>query len=347
MASLTITAYYARNAIKFGGIALAVMMIGRFVLVNAYNVYLILNPPDDAPPTYGYGILPDLEYPESDLGEITYKLETPTGGFPAFTDRAAVFEVINERPNLLALETATEEMEQLGFSNTPEQVSETVFRWRKGNPVATTLDMKIFTGTFEMKVDWASKVEFITEKQLPSEIKAVDIVQNTLGTAKLLPTDLEEAERKVSFLKASGKQLKSTISLSEADFIQVDLYRAAIAEEYSVLTPEPARGVVRAIVSGNPRLASVIYLEYNYFPIDYEQFETYPIITPTTAWTKLQQGEGFVARLDSGIDGVVVRRVGLGYYDSYDPQPYLQPIYVFTGDNNFVAYVSAVAEEEQ
>jgi len=34
--------------------------------------------------------------------------------------------------------------------------------------------------------------------------------------------------------------------------------------------------------------------------------------------------------------------VYLAYYDSLDPQTYLQPVFVFEGDDDFLAYVPAV-----
>ena len=149
------------------------------------------------------------------------------------------------------------------------------------------------------------------------------------------------------FLKAFGRELKPTVSLSEADFIQVDFYRANIEDTYSAVTPDPTKGVVRGIVSGNTRFGDIVYLEYNYYLVNYEVGETYPLTTAGAAWSKLQQGEGYIARLDSGVDQVTVRRVGLGYYDSYEPQSYLQPVFVFTGDDNFVAYISAIGEFEE
>jgi hypothetical protein len=39
---------------------------------------------------------------------------------------------------------------------------------------------------------------------------------------------------------------------------------------------------------------------------------------------------------------VKVRQIELGYFDSFEPQTYAQPVFVFTGDDNFVGYVQAV-----
>ena len=100
--------------------------------------------------------------------------------------------------------------------------------------------------------------------------------------------------------------------------------------------------MIRAIVSGNARLADITYLEYNYYPVEYGRQETYPLIPVSQAWQTLESGDGFVARLDDGVENVTVRRVGLAYLDTFEPQLFLQPVYVFTGDNKFVGYVPAI-----
>ena len=58
------------------------------------------------------------------------------------------------------------------------------------------------------------------------------------------------------------------------------------------------------------------------------------------AWQLLKAGEGFVASAQRE-DVAVIRNVTLGYFESTD-QSFVQPIYVFTGDNNFIGYVSAL-----
>jgi len=35
----------------------------------------------------------------------------------------------------------------------------------------------------------------------------------------------------------------------------------------------------------------------------------------------------------------------MGYFDSVVPQHYMQPVYVFEGDGNFVGYVPAVSKD--
>ena len=44
-------------------------------------------------------------------------------------------------------------------------------------------------------------------------------------------------------------------------------------------------------------------------------------------------------------DRIVIRNISLAYYDSDEPQEYLQPIFIFEGDNDFVAYLPAITGE--
>jgi len=62
------------------------------------------------------------------------------------------------------------------------------------------------------------------------------------------------------------------------------------------------------------------------------------------AWEELKAGKGYIAQIDNGVSEVTVRKVELAYFDSFEPQKYMQPVYVFSGDNNFVGYIQAVKD---
>jgi len=83
-------------------------------------------------------------------------------------------------------------------------------------------------------------------------------------------------------------------------------------------------------------------MDYFYRQVDYLNFETYPLRTAKSAWNLVQSGDAYVLN-GKGLKEAVVREVELAYYDSFDEQKYLQPIYVFKGDNNFMAFVPAVS----
>ncbi|MBI2010369.1 MAG: hypothetical protein HYS86_04315 [Candidatus Chisholmbacteria bacterium] len=342
MATLTETAYYARRIIKFGGIGLVVFIIGRFFFFMAVDYWRLLHPPPPPPPTVAFGRLPQLVFPEKTRAVESFLLETVSGGVAEISDRATIFFMPVRQANLLALERMSDQAAKLGFTNEPEQVSSREYRWRRDSPLPATLTADIVSASFTLEVEWQLDPTILDSGTLPNSDAAVQEARRFLDNAGLLPSDLAAGETKVSFLRADIANLVSAVSLSEADFVRVDFFRTPV-EEWVVYPSNPQRGVVAMIFSGNPVSGKrIIDIKYNYFPVDYEQSATYPLKTAQVAWQELQAGQGYIANVDSGVTRATVRRVALGYYDSAIPQNYLQPIYVFEGDNNFVAYVPAI-----
>ena len=44
-------------------------------------------------------------------------------------------------------------------------------------------------------------------------------------------------------------------------------------------------------------------------------------------------------------DEIIIRKIYLAYFEPATLTNYLQPVFVFEGDDNFVAYVSAVTDK--
>ena len=99
---------------------------------------------------------------------------------------------------------------------------------------------------------------------------------------------------------------------------------------------------VSVLVSGSQTEGRrIVQVDYKYANIDRELFSTYPIKTSAQAWADLVAGNYWPA---SDVDGnaVTIRNMYLAYFEPVTLTNYLQPIYVFEGDKNFVAYVPAV-----
>ena len=65
------------------------------------------------------------------------------------------------------------------------------------------------------------------------------------------------------------------------------------------------------------------------------------------AFSELQNGQAYIANLGLNKDDDVlkIRRVYLAYFDPDIVTEYYQPIYVFEGDNGFIAYLPAVTPD--
>lgn len=352
MATLTDTAYVARRGIQYGTIGVVASLVLWFVGTGAINYYRAITPPKLPPPTEDFGKLTQVIFPKSVVeGEVEYELQTPTGGFGRFPDRMTIFSAPSRQAGFLDPDRAVDLATRLGFSSQPAQPSETRYRWTQADPLPSTLEVDIVSLRFELKKQWQADPSLVINKRFVSTEQIVQDAQNYLRGARLMPEDVGGNEL-VTFWRAQGSRLIEAISLSEADFVRVDFPRKPyqiigtdkkVQAEYNFYTPYPGEGVITVVVSGSTdRVKQVVDVDYDYIPVNYDQKGIYPIKPAEQAWEELKSGKGYISSLKG--NKVVARRVSLGYYDSLGNQEYTMPIYIFTGDNELVAYVSAIAD---
>lgn len=342
--NLTETAASMRKLILVGGVTLVALIVGRVFFESAVNYWNATHPQPPPPPTVGFGILPKIEFPLTQTSPTKYTLQVPAAQLQASSDRIFVFFEPSKRASLLAVDKATKQANTLGFLFDPERITNEMYRWRRTQPLPAVLDYNIINGTFTLRVDWQSNPAFLQGTRLPTEDAAIDLAKQTISGAGLLPKDMATGSAKVSYLKSSGSSYANTVSYSESDFLQVDLFRTPIYGKFPVLTSKPTKGTIRAIISGSPdRSQQIVALEYNYLPVDYSAVHTYPLLTPQAAFQLLSNGKGYAANVSEGQTEAVIRNISLAYYDSGStPQDYLQPIYVFEGDGGYIGYVPAI-----
>jgi hypothetical protein len=126
------------------------------------------------------------------------------------------------------------------------------------------------------------------------------------------------------------------------------MFRVALFKEnldkMPVMPEIPKDGSVPFLFSGSRNPGKrILHVVFRHNKIDKDIFATYPLKSVDTAWRELASGNGYVADLGDNEDGnITIRKVYQAYYDSTELQNFLQPIFVFEGDKDFVAYVSAV-----
>jgi hypothetical protein len=342
--TLTNITYLGRQAVKFGAIGIVVMIVGRTVLMTSIAVWKSLNPEPPPPPTVGFGLLPAQRFPQQLASErpTTYSLETPSGTLPTFGDRAKVFFMPKSTLGLFADEDAREIAADYGFVFEPEVISSRIYRWTKSQPLDTTLQVDIQTKQLQLTTNYLSRPDLIGQGDLPDDFTAVDEVKTFLRKANLLASDIATVSGETTYLRTAGTELVEAVSFSDADFVQVDLQRTPIDNFFQFYTPKGTEGIVSAIVTGAlDSSESIVQLYYNYQPVEYDQVHTYPLRSTQEAWQVLQSGGGYIAS-GEGVETALIRRVFLGYYDDFEEQSYLQPIFVFQGDDGFLGYVPAL-----
>lgn len=343
--TLTNVTYMGRQTVKFGAFFLVFLIFGRVFLNGAIALYKAMNPPKPAPPTVGFGKLPPIVFPSQTSSDkpVSYSLETPTGQLPQFGDRAKVFFMPKTALSLLADQGAKKIAANYGFETEPEILSTEVYRWNALQPFTSSFELNIRNNNFKLTTDFLSRPELLSTGQAITGFEAVNRVKSYLRQGGLMPPDMATASGEIVYLKSLGGILEPAVSQSDADFIQVDLNRFPVDGQYRMFTEMGYKGTVSAIVSGASKGSdSIVAIEKSYNTIDYSEVHTYPLRSIRSAWDLLQAGEGYI--VDKGkTDNAIVRKVYLAYFDSFEQQDYLQPIYVFENpDDGFLAFVSAL-----
>lgn len=343
--NLTNINYFGRLFVKYGLAFLVFLMVGR-VLLNAFVAYWkATHPEPPPPPTVGFGVLPSLKFPMQDENDKpqSYSLEMAYG-LQEITDRAKVFLITKSTANLLADERVKAIAANYGFIFTPETIADETYRFTKNTPLEMGLEISSVDFTFSLQSNFLSRPDLLTSGgKLPEEFEAVDRVKKFIKSADLMGTDLASASGKVTFLRSIGGELKTAFSLSEANFLQVDLNRNPIDQMYKIYTDGGEKGIISAkLTAAFSANNSVVEMDYFYRQVDYLNFETYPLRTLKSAWNLVQAGDAYIIN-GQNVGEAIIREVELAYYDSFEEQRYLQPIYVFKGDNDFMAFVPAVS----
>ncbi len=202
-----------------------------------------------------------------------------------------------------------------------------------------------FNFKYETKISNESLVS--NDLYIPSEKiienKAIDFLKK-IGR---YPDELATGLAKIIYIKYDPtlNVYNNVKSQKEANLVEVDFYRTNI-DTYSVVSPRFFNSQNYVIMEfdkdGNHR---VIKAQIAFFEKSNSQFDVYPIKTAETAWEEFQQGKGKVVAATYGQKQVVIKQIFLAYYDPDFYQSFLEPVYVFIGDNNFAGYLPAITSE--
>lgn len=346
MTPLTKTSISARRAIRYAVYLVIVFFAVRFTVRTGIALYKKFFPPAPPPPTVAFGKLPKIPFPiKPGMTDVTYKLETPEGALPKLIDQLPVYAMPPFTPKIKAFSDAKEKAQRLGFSVDGQSIIENipnVFIFKKPGSSAI-LTMNIISGTFSISYDLASDPTILSKTPPTPEIansKTVDFLQR----ADLYPEDLNN-DSKTQLIRVEAGVMKEAISLSEADFVKVNLFRKNITFKelpFASVTPDYPESNVWFIIGGS----DIVLGEYHYFPIDETKSATYPLKTSEVLWKEFIENKAYIANPGTNKSGeIVIRRVYVSYYDPGQYTQYYQPVAVFEGDNGFYAFLPAITDE--
>lgn len=348
MGSLTETAYHTRKAINW----FILFVIFYFILRIAWGIltslWLTFFPPAPIPPNHLFNQLPVIKFPPpiaSPSGELTFRLETIEGYVPHASESANVYFIKKNAANYLNLSNATDFAKRLEFTSDPQEETKTQFLFIDPKYPLRFMRYDIVTKNFILRYAYERDLGVFSERSLPLADAARREASTFLSTFGIDQDDLAVDQGVLTPLKLQGEKLATTTGFADADAVRVDIFRTAIGDT-PIVTSYPDEGEVSFVFSGSKNIKKrILQVSYSYARIDFENTATYALKTSNDAWMELLGGKGYIARYPKNSLQAIIRHVYLAYYDSIYPQTYLQPVFVFEGDNGFLAYVPAIAPE--
>jgi hypothetical protein len=345
MANLTETSYYARRAINWLILGVFAYIILRIIWSIFVALIIIMFPPKAPPPNHAFGVLPKIIFPPqaSPSASTIFRLETIEGNVPKASESAYVYFMPKQAANLLALPRTQKFADKLLFN--PKEIQETknIYRFTDPEFPLRSLRYDIISNNFTLQYAYGyDQAIFSNGNTLTTDV-AINEAINFLQNNGIMPSDFSRSDFTASYLTLVGDRLVKTPSITQANATKVNTKRTSIGGS-SIYYPDPDESPLSFVFSGSSiDKKRILSVTYTYWPVEYQTNATYSIKKSQIAWQELQSGKGYIARYPLQGETITVRSVHLGYYDSLSPQTYLQPIFVFEGDDGFLGFVPAVA----
>lgn len=348
MATLSQTTQVTKSILKWAAILFAAFLVFRLILFPLGQfLFLSIFPPKPPAPKVAFGKLPKILFPAGQkLGTVNFEIKTTTGALPNVPTTINVYAVAKPRAIFSSLDLAKQKVKSIGFTSPEIPLSKTLYQWRDSQEEGRQITLNTVTQEFTLTTKLASSSAEI-ENLPPQREEAIRIAKDFLDRMELLPKDLDDKEAKITLLRIRNNALITASSLSQSDFVQVDFYRKNIAE-IPIIYPNLDQSLISFLIKTGPTTEKqVVKARYSYKEIDEDSFSTYPIKTAQEAFDELKTGKAYIAKNETALSTIIIQKVSLAYFENNDENNFFLPVFVFEGDGDFTALVSAIKEQWQ
>jgi len=370
--TLTRLSYLARKFLFWSIVGIITFYTLKFAFIKARDLYLSLNPPVPPPPEASFGKLPKLKFnnlQQKEDSKPEYVLDTKTGTLPSFPDRIDVYKLQMPQPEIYDEKDAKYIASSLGFTGSLNKLALNRFEW-KDNTDSRNLFININTKEVKLGTDLDRLEELLTTGYVAPIEDAKTKAISLLSQRGLYTNDLQNAEVRTSYVVLNNGTLSEAASYIQANMVRVDLFKKIInsKETYYIYNEDPTKSytviyVVRYL-DDNVQRSNLIYpiFYYNNQNTLSDAKSMYGLLPIAKVWDFIKNGGGNFVYLKKNSDDyytkyesldvskMEVRSISIGYYETKEPQTFLQPIYVFSGvfttsnneTGNFYIYHQAV-----
>jgi len=345
--TLTELSYYGRKMLPFVIIIFLIILI-IFYIIKLLFVYLQLQPKTKLlyiNPVFGQIKKPLLkETPASSSADFI--LDTIEGQPVTATDTAKVYFLPPSYSRLKYLQQIYLMAKAVGFDteNVKHILVNTEAIFDDGQQ-KMTIDITNFNFSYEYKLKELNKENFFGNNRLPSQSEIEGKAANFLNAVGRYPEELSRGKRNLIYLtyQTDTQQLILAPQNKTTNMVEVDFYRADI-DDFPTVSPKYFNSPNYVVIAFNQDGFRIIKAQVDFFEKSDDQIGLYPVKSGTAAWEELKNNRGIIIS-PSGNSTINIKKMFLGYFDPDIYQEYLQPVYVFLGDNNFVGYIPAIESQ--
>ncbi|MFA6017438.1 MAG: hypothetical protein WC744_05110 [Patescibacteria group bacterium] len=340
--TLTDLSYYFRKFLPYFILSCIVFLI-FFYSIKLTFIYLDSNKTVTTylNPIFGQVSSPEIPRSSSSAG-LQFTLDTIEGVPVTATDTAKVYFLPQFNPRFGYSEKIYLIAKSFGFDTemVKHQLVGKIATFTDSEKTLT-IDISNFNFKFDRKVDNGlfSSPQLTIPTKTVIENKAVDFLKK-IGR---YPDELGKGTTNLIYLKYNpiNQNFVNVEKSSQAQLVEVDFYRPNI-DNIDIVTPKffNSQNYVVMLFQGTD--FQIIKSQVAFFEKSEEQVGTYRLKTGEEAWSELNNGSGLVVAGTLGQKNIVIKSMKLGYFDPDIYQNYLQPVYVFLGEGDFVGYVPAV-----
>jgi hypothetical protein len=345
--TLTEAAYYSRKLMPFGILSVLLILILYYVVVlltlsmkqeTTIQTQLTINPIFDK-------LSPIVLKNASPSADFTYTIDT-IDGKPAVASGAANVYFYSAPSLNLGYRTKVPAMAKTAGIDTEVTQYTTVNKKAvyEDPKQSLTIDLASYNFTYTYKLSTLKKDDpFVTNSALPSEQTIQSQASDFLRRMDRYPEVLMKGTPHTIYFKynPTTNELMVLPTAEGANMAEIDFYHPDV-DKYPVVTTTYFNTPNYVALMFNNSNPMVVRAQTAYFDIATDQVGVYPLKTGDVAWDQLQKGAGYVVSRQGNSAAVTINKMFLGYLDVDEYQSYMQPVFVFLGENNFVAYVPAV-----
>jgi len=341
MLTLSDASYDTKEILKWGGIFIAALVIIVTSILFIKQTFFPTPPPK---PTMAFGKLTPQIFPKNAMDKTpTYTINTLTGTLPGAVDLIKVYKIQPAVPDLLNLSNAKDMVQKANFTQGPNKISDVLYDWTgtadDSSGLQSKITVNIVNGNFNITSDYLDHPAIVSGQGLEPQNSAIGDAQAFLANLGTLSADIDQTKTQTQLLSIINGTLAQATSFSSAQVIRVLFYQQNV-NKLPIYYENPNASNIDVLVGTNDKILEANYIHQTVT----DQFATYPMKSTTQAFEDLKQGYAYIASYQGTSSNIAINDVALGYYIGSEPQDYLMPIFVFKGNDNFVAYVPAVTD---